>query len=200
MPVQPHAVVEGEGAALAAAKTFGFPVVLKTATPGILHKTDKGGVKLGIPDEAAFKAAYDDMAKRLGPRVLVAPMAGPGVELALGMITDAQWGPLVLVGAGGTLIEVMADRSVALPPVDEAGARRMVDRLRLRPLLDGKRGAAPSDMGSLARAVARLSALAADLGDLIGEIDVNPLRCGPKGAVALDALVVAKTQAAAAAD
>ncbi|MGE0095126.1 MAG: acetate--CoA ligase family protein [Alphaproteobacteria bacterium] len=200
VPVQPHAVVEGEGAALAAARKFGFPVVLKTATPGILHKTDKGGVKLGIADEAAFKDAYADMAKRLGPRVLVAPMAGPGVELALGMITDAQWGPLVLVGAGGTLIEVMADRSVALPPVDEAGARRMVDRLRLRPLLDGKRGAAPSDMASLARAVARLSVLAADLGDLIGEIDVNPLRCGPSGAVALDALVVAKTQAAAAAD
>lgn len=116
------------------------------------------------------------------------------------MISDAQWGPLVMVGAGGTLIEVMKDRAVALPPVDEAGARRMVDRLRLRPLLDGKRGAAPSDMASLARAVARLSALAADLGDLIGEIDVNPLRCGPQGAVALDALVVAKTQAAAAAD
>jgi len=76
----------------------------------------------------------------------------------------------------------------------------MVDRLRLRPLLDGKRGAAPSDIAALARAVARLSALAADLGDLIGEIDVNPLRCGPLGAVALDALVVAKTQAAAAAD
>ena len=104
------------------------------------------------------------------------------------------------MGAGGTLIEVMKDRAVALPPVDEAGARRMVDRLRLRPLLDGKRGAAPSDMASLCRAVARLSALAADLGDLIGEIDVNPLRCSPAGAVALDALVVAKTQAAAAAD
>ncbi|MCX7356136.1 MAG: acetate--CoA ligase family protein [Alphaproteobacteria bacterium] len=200
VPVQPHAVVDSAVAALEAAKTLGFPVVLKTATQGILHKTDKGGVKLGIVDEAAFKEAYDDMAKRLGPRVLVAPMAGAGVELALGMISDAQWGPLVIVGAGGTLIEVMKDRAVALPPVDEAGARRMVDRLRLRPLLDGKRGAAPSDMASLARAVARLSALAADLGDLIGEIDVNPLRCGPQGAVALDALVVAKTQAAAAAD
>jgi acyl-CoA synthetase (NDP forming) len=200
VPVQPHAVVEGEAAVLAAAQKFGFPVVLKTAMPGILHKTDKGGVKLGLADAASLKAAYRDMETRLGPRVLIAPMAGPGVELALGMITDAQWGPLVLVGAGGTLIEVMADRAVALPPVDEAGARRMVDRLRLRPLLDGKRGAAPSDMASLARAVARLSALAADLGDLIGEIDVNPLRCGPQGAVALDALVVAKTQAAAAAD
>ncbi|MHB1216710.1 MAG: acetate--CoA ligase family protein [Alphaproteobacteria bacterium] len=200
VPVQPHAVVEGETAAVDAAKKFGFPVALKTAMPGILHKTDKGGVKLNLADESVFRAAYADMATRLGPRVLVAPMAGAGVELALGMITDAQFGPLVMVGAGGVLIEVMADRAMALPPVDEEGARRMIDRLRLRPLLDGKRGAPPSDIAALARAVARLSALAADLGDLIAEIDVNPLRCGPAGAVALDALVVAKTQAAAAGD
>jgi acyl-CoA synthetase (NDP forming) len=190
----PHRVVETREAALGAAGSLGYPVVLKTAAPGLFHKTEHGGVRLGIADAAALGAAYTEMAARLGPRVLVAPMAGRGVELALGFIADPQFGPLVMVSAGGTLIEVMADRAVALPPLDDAGALRLLDRLRLRPLLDGKRGQAPADLASLARAIARFSVLAADLGDMMGEADVNPLRAGAKGAVALDALIVPRAR------
>ena len=179
--------------ALAAARTIGYPVVLKTAMDGIHHKSDVGGVKLGLAEDAALAAAYDDLAQRLGPRVLVAPMAASGVEMVLGVTRDDQFGPLVMVGAGGVLVEVTADAQAALPPMDAATARRMIDRLRLRPLLDGVRGAAPADIGAVAEAAARLSVLAATLGDCIVEIDVNPLIAGPQGCMAVDALVIGRT-------
>ena len=107
-------------AALAAAAGIGYPVVLKTAEPGIAHKSDAGGVVLGIRDAAGLTAAYADLAARLGPRVLVCEMAGPGTELSAGIMADADLGPLVVVGAGGVLVEHLADRAVALPPVDTA--------------------------------------------------------------------------------
>ncbi|MCX7356146.1 MAG: acetate--CoA ligase family protein, partial [Alphaproteobacteria bacterium] len=185
-------VVEDEASALKAAKAVGFPVALKTAMPGIAHKSDMGGVKLSLADAKAVKAAYADLKKRLGARVLVAPMAPAGVEMALGMISDDQFGPLVVVGAGGIFIEILGDRTVALPNFDAPTARRYVDKLKTRALLDGKRGRPPSDVGSFAKAASRLSLLAHDLGDLLAELDVNPVIVGPKGAVAVDALVVPK--------
>jgi hypothetical protein len=129
------------------------------------------------------------MSSRLGPAVVVQEMAQPGVEMALGVVRDPQFGPLVMVAAGGVLIETLGDRCLALPPLDEARARRLVDRLDARPLLNGARGAPPTDVRSLARALSRLSVLAGDLGDLIGALDVNPLIVGPKGCVAVDALI-----------
>jgi hypothetical protein len=117
-------------------------------------------------------------------------MAKPGVELALGLINDRQFGPLVMVAAGGTLIEVLNDRRVAMPPVDRLRARLLLDRLRLRPLLSGHRRRPAVDLDKLADAVARFSVLAASLGDLIAEFDVNPLIAGPSGAFAVDALVL----------
>jgi acyl-CoA synthetase (NDP forming) len=188
--VLPHAVVESEGAAIAAAKAIGFPVALKTAMPGILHKSDVGGVKLALAEEAAVAAAYRDLAARLGPRVLVMAMAGKGVELSFGAVVDPQFGSLVMVGAGGVLIEMMEDRRFALPPFDQAEARRLLDGLALRPLLDGKRGQKPVDIDALAASLAAFSVLVADLKGLIAEIDINPVLAGPGGAVALDALVV----------
>jgi len=188
--VLPHAVGESEAGAVAAAKTIGFPVALKTAMPGILHKSDVGGVKLGLADEAAVAAAYRDLAARLGPRVLVMAMAGKGVELSFGAVMDPQFGPLVMVGAGGVLIEMMKDRRFALPPFDQAEARRLLDGLALRSLLDGKRGQKAADIDALATSLAAFSVLVADLKGLVGEIDINPLLAGPTGAVALDALVV----------
>ena len=96
-----------------------------------------------------------------------------------------------MVGAGGVLVEIMRDRSVGLPPIDSSGAHHMLDRLGVRPLLDGVRGSAKTDIDAVARAVMSVSVLAAELGGAIEALDVNPLRCGPTGAVALDALVVA---------
>jgi acyl-CoA synthetase (NDP forming) len=185
-----YAAVTSAQAAMEAAESIGWPVVLKTDEPGIAHKTDAGGVILGIDSPAALRIAYGEIATRLGPRALVMAMAPPGPELALGMIRDALLGPVVVVGAGGVLVELMADRAVALPPVDLAGAHRLLDRLTVRPVLDGVRGMPRSDVDAVAAGVVSMSLLALELGDVIAALDVNPLRCGPSGAVALDALVV----------
>src|SRR5262249_42509888 len=138
--------------ALAAAAEIGYPVVLKTGQPGIAHKSDAGGVVLGIRDPAGLSAAYADLAGRLGPRVLVCETAGPGTELALGITRDPGLGPLVVLGAGGLLVEFLADRAVALPPVDVAQALRMLGRLRGARLLAGVRGQPAADGCAVARA------------------------------------------------
>jgi len=191
VPVLPHRLVENEADLLEAAKSFGT-VAVKTAMPGILHKSDVGGVKLDLTVETAA-AAYADLRQRLGPRVIVMPMAGQGVELSFGMTSDPQFGPIVMLGAGGVLIELMRDRRFALPPFGPEEAMRHLDALALRPLLDGKRGAPPADLAALSQALSRFSILAADLGDLIAEMDVNPLIAGPHGCVALDALIIPRS-------
>ena len=175
--------------AVRAAEAVGYPVVLKTAAPGLTHKSDVDGVRLRLTDAAAVRDAYDDVAGRLGSRVAVEAMASPGVELALGILRDDTFGPLVLVAAGGVLVEVLHDRALGLPILDDDAARRLLDGLQLRPVLDGVRGGDPADVDAVARAIARLSLLAADLGDRISALDVNPLIAGPNGCVAVDALV-----------
>ena len=164
--------------------------MLKTAEPEILHKSDAGGVILGVRGPAELAAAYRDLSARLGPRVLVCESVPPGTELSLGIARDADLGPLIVVGAGGVLVELLADRAVALPPVDEDQARRMIGRLRAGPLLAGVRGAPPADSDAVILAITGLSALAAELGGELEALDVNPLICGPAGAVAVDALAI----------
>lgn len=175
---------------LAAARAIGYPVALKTASPGIQHKSDRQGVVLGLADATALIRAYQTMSAALGPQVLVAEMAAKGVEIALGLVNDRQFGPYLMVAAGGILIEVLKDRAVALPPVDLDRAGALIDGLHIRPLLDGKRGALPADIAGLKQALFSLSALAEDLGDLIAEMDINPLIVSPAGAIAVDALVI----------
>lgn len=187
-------VVDSRTAAVAAATAIGFPVVLKTAMPGILHKTEHGGVRLHLSDEAAVAEAYGDLAGRLGPCVLVANMAPAGVELALGLKVDPQFGPLVMVAAGGVLIELLSDVRHALAPFGPATARRLIDGLRMRPLLDGVRGTPPADMGELADTLARFSVLAADLAGELAEVDVNPLIAGPSGVYVVDALALPRVK------
>jgi acyl-CoA synthetase (NDP forming) len=123
--------------------------------------------------------------------VLVAECAPEGVELALGIVRDPGLGPIVVVGAGGVLVELIHDRSVGLPPIDLPRARRMLDRLAVRALLAGVRGRPACDVDAAARAVVSVSVLASELGEAIEALDVNPIRCGPDGVVALDALVIA---------
>jgi acyl-CoA synthetase (NDP forming) len=175
--------------AVAAAEAIGYPVVVKTAAPGITHKSDVGGVRVGLANADAVRAAYEDVAERLGPEVAVAAMVPAGVEVALGVIVDPTFGPLVLVAAGGVLVEVLHDRRLALAPIGEADARLLIDGLQIRPILAGVRGAPPADVAGLARAVSRLSVLAWDLGDLLAALDVNPVIVAPTGCVAVDALV-----------
>jgi acetate---CoA ligase (ADP-forming) len=175
--------------AVAAATALGYPVVLKTAAPDVTHKTEVGGVRLGLSDQAAVAAAYDDLAVRLGPEVVVAQTAPAGIELSLGIVRDAQLGPMVVVAAGGVLVELLADRAVALPPVDLAGARRMLGRLRLRPLLDGVRGEPAADLDAICAAAVAVAQIAVELGDAIVALDVNPVLAGPTRCVAVDVLV-----------
>ncbi len=179
-----------EGGVLAAAESIGYPVVLKTADPAIAHKSDVRGVILGIPGPAELARAYADLSVRLGPLAMVCENVPPGTELAIGIAPDPDLGPLIVVGAGGVLVESLADRAVALPPVDERTARQMISELRVHKLLSGVRGAPPADLAGLAHAVASVSALAVDLGDRLLALDVNPLICGPDGAIAVDALAV----------
>ncbi len=173
-----------------AASWIGYPVAMKTAMPDVAHKSEVGGVRLHIADIGALREAYRDLTERLGNLVTVEEMAPSGVEVALGIVRDPTFGPLVLVAAGGVLVELIHDRKLALPPIDEDAARRLIDGLAMRPLLDGVRGAPPCDVDALARAVSRLSVLAVELGDLIAELDVNPVIVSPSGCVAVDALVI----------
>jgi len=185
--------VTGERGALAAAGRIGYPVVLKTDNPAIAHKSDAGGVLLGLANPVQLRAAYAGLASRLGPAALVCETVPAGIELALGITRDTDLGPLVVVGAGGILVELIADRAVALPPLTQAQAAALLDELKVRPLLDGVRGHAPADLGAVAAAIAALAELACEVGEHIDALDVNPLICGPHGAVAADALVVPRS-------
>lgn len=189
LPAVPHAVVSSLEEAREVAAQLGHPVVCKTAAPGIFHKSDVGGVRLDLRDDAALVGAYRELAATLGPRVLIAPMARRGVELALGMFRDRQFGPIVTVGAGGTLVELLEDRRAAVAPFGPATARRLLEGLSVRRLLDGYRGGAPTDLERLCEVIARFSVLAAELCDLASEIDVNPFIAG-EDILALDALTV----------
>ncbi len=183
---------DSSAGALAAAAEIGYPVVLKTAEPGIAHKSDAGGVVLGLRDPGALEAAYQDLATRLGRRVLVCETIPPGPELSLGLARDHELGPLLVVGAGGVLVELLADRAVALPPVSAGQARRMLGTLRASRLLAGLRGQPAADLGAVTAAITGLSQLATELGGALEALDINPLICGPAGAVAVDALVISR--------
>lgn len=190
VPTVPIRQVASGAEAIAAADAVGYPIVLKSAAPGLLHKSDADGVIVGIAGAGELVERYEDLAARLGPEALVAPMVDTTVEMALGLVVDPQFGPLVMVAGGGIFIEVFGDRALALAPFGEATARRLVDRLQIRPVLDGVRGRPAVDVAALVDAIVALSDLAADLGDLIGELDINPIVVTPEGCLALDALVV----------
>jgi acyl-CoA synthetase (NDP forming) len=176
--------------ALAAAADIGYPVVLKTGEPGIAHKSDAGGVVLGLRDPDALQAAYQDLAERLGRRVLVCETIPAGPELSLGLARDHELGPLLVVGAGGVLVELLADRAVALPPVSAGQAHRMLGTLRAARLLAGVRGQPAANLDAVVAAITGLSRLATELGGVLEALDINPLICGPDRAVAVDALAV----------
>lgn len=187
IPVARPLVARSAADVLAAAVTVGYPLVLKTL--GADHKSDVGGVVLGIADDVELAAAYEEMAARLGPDVAVQPMSPSGVEVSIGIVRDGSFGPMVVVAAGGTLVEWLGDRVLALPPVSVHGATGLIDRLRVRELLAGWRGAPGADLLALARTVAAFSAMAIELGDAIDAIEANPVIAGPDGVIAVDALV-----------
>jgi len=187
--------VAGSAAAAAAvAEEIGFPVALKIVSPDITHKTEVGGVVLGLRDARAVREAAAAMLGRVAMErpaavmrgFLVQAMASAGKELLLGGVRDDQFGPLVMVGFGGIYVEIFGDTAARLAPVSSAEAQVMLDELRMAPLLRGPRGEPAVDRDALAALVARFSQLLVDLPELV-EIEINPLTVGPHAAVAVDA-------------
>jgi acyl-CoA synthetase (NDP forming) len=201
VPVTGERLARDPDAAAAAAQMLGYPVALKLESPDIAHKTEAGVIRLDLGDAAALRAAYAEImaaASRVSPApringMLVQPMAPKGVELVIGARVDPQFGPLVVVGSGGILVELLRDSIVELAPVGIDVALAMLRRLKGFTLLQGFRGSAPADLAPIAETIARVSELIADQRERIAEIDVNPLICGPLGAVAVDALIVRAT-------
>jgi hypothetical protein len=175
-------------------------VVLKIVSPDIAHKTEAGGVALGIADEGALRAAVASMRERVlahRPRAridgfIVARQLRGGVEMLIGTQNDPVFGPVITVGAGGVLAELIADVSVRLAPVDRQQALSMLGSTRLGRLLQGFRGAPRADSEALARQIVALSEVAWANRDRFDGIDLNPVLALPEGAYALDALIACK--------
>ena len=199
IPVPPSALVATAAEAMAQASAMGFPVVLKIQSPDIAHKTEAGGVALNIGAqevEAAFdrvmanSRAYAPDARIEG--VLVQKMMPKGHEFVIGVIRDPDFGPLVMLGAGGIYLEILKDVVFAPVPISPAQARALIGRLKTAPILEGVRGQAPGDIDALANLVSRVADLAAAEGN-IDQLDLNPVFVYPagEGVVAVDALAVA---------
>ena len=168
-----------------------YPVVLKTAMPGIAHKSEVGGVILGLASFDELQAAYKQLAARLGPRALIVPMIeGAGVEMILGVARDAQFGPVVLLGLGGIHTEVVRDVALLLPPFSPFRARQAVDGLQMRKLLGELRGRPGLAIDQYCDMASRLSVLAVALADCISEVDINPVSLMVDDCIGLDALIV----------
>ncbi len=188
VPVVPTGTADSLDGALTAAAAIGYPVVMKTV--GVEHKSDVGGVLLDIADDDALQRSYLAIAENLGPSVTVSAMAPPGVEISVGFVRDDAFGPLVVVAAGGTLVELLADRAIACPPVSRRRAAEMLDSLRIRPLLAGWRGGPPADIAALTDVVVAFGVMAAELGEEWAAVEANPVIVSPDGAVAVDVLVI----------
>jgi len=174
---------------LATVRSMDFPLVLKTAQPGIEHKSDVGGVVLGIESESDLIVAFEDLSQRLGNRVMVAPMIElGGVEMILGVATDEQFGVVVVIGFGGIYAEVLGDVSVLLAPFDAATAKRALGDLAMYALLEGVRGELAVDVDAYCEAAAKLSVFASLFSDIVTEIDINPIKITSDGCLGLDAL------------
>ena len=182
-------VADTPAAAAAAAERVGLPVALKAASGAVLHKSDVGGVVLGLTTPDDVRAAFADMRARLGDAMgsaLVQHMVEPGVEVIVGVVADPLFGPLVMVGSGGVTAEVFADRAFRVLPLTDRDVHELVRSIRGAPLLLGYRGAPPTDIEALEDVVLRVARLAEDV-DELGELDLNPVIVSPSGAVVVDA-------------
>ncbi|MGH2662470.1 MAG: acetate--CoA ligase family protein [Actinomycetota bacterium] len=200
IPVTRDVLCESAAEAARAARTIGFPVVMKVSSPVLLHKTDLDLIRIGVRTEREVRAAFAelmDLARAAAPDgpiegVLVSELVEGGVETAVGVVQDELFGPTVMFGLGGIAIEVFRDVTFRVPPFTRAEARRMVEETRSASLLKGARGHPPADIRALVDAIMKVQRLAVDLADDVAEVDVNPLVARPDGVVALDALIVSR--------
>ena len=191
IPMLQSILVGSEKELALAGANVGFPLVLKTAQPEIDHKSDVGGVVLNIANQAGLLKAYREMADRLGPKGMVAPMLqSSGIEMILGISRDSQFGPTVVAGFGGIFAEVLSDVAVLIPPFNATAVKRVLENLSMADLLKGARGASKVDVDSYCEAAARLSEIAVAFSDTLVEVDINPIMLTADGCVGLDALMV----------
>jgi acyl-CoA synthetase (NDP forming) len=174
--------------AVRAAADAGYPVVLKAGSPALVHKSDVGGVRLGIAGESELRQAFAEMSAALGDAlggVVVQHQVPPGVETIVGVVQDPSFGPLVMFGTGGTAVELLKDRAFSVVPLTDLDAAELVRSPRGAPLLFGYRGAPKADVASLETLLLRVGRLVDDLPE-IAEMDLNPVIAGPTGAIAVD--------------
>jgi acetate---CoA ligase (ADP-forming) len=201
MPFTPERVARTRDAAVAAAREIGFPVVLKVLSADIAHKSEAGGVVLGLQDADAVASGYDAMMARVAARApgarlegaLVARMIAGGVETVIGVKRDPVFGPVVMFGLGGVYVEVLKDVTLRLAPVDRAGALDMIRRIKGFALLAGARGKPAADLDALADAIVALSRFGAAHPE-VASAEINPFIALPEGGVAVDALILKELQ------
>ena len=183
--------------AISISKQLGFPVVLKIASPDVVHKSDAGGVKLGLSTSEEVGKAYDDILAAISPKypqakiqgVSVQSMARPGVEVIIGMSKDAQFGPVLMFGLGGILVEILKDVSFRIVPLTKRDAGEMIREIKGYPVLEGYRGQEPVDVQNLEEWLIKLSDFA-EQNPEVKEIDLNPIFAYSNGALAVDARVI----------
>jgi acyl-CoA synthetase (NDP forming) len=199
LPRLPEALALSADEAVSYAASYNSPVALKIESPDIAHKTEAGGVRLGLLGADAVRSAFEEIVKsasayRPGATlngVLVQPMAPAGLDMIVGLSNDPTFGPVIVVGVGGIHVEVMRDLAYRVAPVDAEEARKMLRDLRAYALLEGVRGAKARDIDALVDAIVRLSWLGKDCESEIAELDINPVRIGAagEGLWVLDALI-----------
>jgi len=200
VPVVGEKLVQSAEEAVKAAQSLGLPVAIKVESPDLPHKTEAGVIRLNLKTADEVKTAYDAVmanAGKVSPRprlngVLVQPMVPAGTEVMVGARIDPLFGPLIVAGLGGILVELMKDTSLDLAPVTCREAKAMLTRLKGKSVLTGFRGSEPVDLDKLAEIIVRLSEFADDQRDIIAELDVNPLICSGGRIMAVDALIVKK--------
>jgi acyl-CoA synthetase (NDP forming) len=183
--------------AVALAREIGFPAVLKIVSPDIVHKSDIGGVKLGLGDESAVVKAYDEMmaaanSKQPGSKiegVSVQNMATPGIEVIVGVSRDPQFGPVLMFGIGGILVELLKDVSFRIAPITRRDANEMIKEIKGFPLLEGYRGSEQANIEALEDILLKVSELAANTPE-IKEMDLNPVFARRDDAIAVDARII----------
>ena len=197
IPVVPTRLATSREEAVRIAEEIGLPAVLKVISPDVTHKSDVGGVKVGLETADQVSSAYDSImssTRAAAPTasiegVSVQSMAEPGVEVIVGATRDPQFGHVVMFGLGGVLVEMLRDVSMRLVPVEQRDARAMIREIKGLPLLQGYRQYPPCDLDSLEEVILGLSRFLEEHPE-VRELDLNPVLCYPKGLVAVDARVV----------
>ena len=183
-------IINNQEELLSEAKAMDFPLVLKTAVEDVYHKSELSGVYLNIDSEEKLRSAYKELQEKLpGDALLARMIESEGIEMIVGMTTDQQLGPMVTIGFGGYYAEAMNDTVTLMPPFSKEVAKKAVESLKMRILLEGYRGSKPADLDAFAEFASRFSMIAIELNNQICEIDLNPVILGNDICIAVDALI-----------